>query len=147
MLEKEFKDKNEYQAFLASLLTNIPNIESADILKRLQDIADKCKEINSDVINYSEEELLKFIKENDNNDLTNQYSEFIRIHGHRCIKEAEMRSKAWKNDELSLMTYLKSILMSPKSLTQGGEDINLKEKFKFIKKCFLNKLLLVLVKK
>lgn len=147
MLEKEFKDKNEYQAFLASLLTNIPNIESADILKRLQDIADKCKEINQEVVNYSEDELLKFIKENDNDDLKNQYSEFLKIHGHRCIKEAEMRSKAWKNDELSLMTYLKSILMSPDSLTQGGEDINLKEKFKFIKKCLLRKFAIIFAKR
>ena len=147
MLEDQFSNKSEYQAFLASILTNIPHIESADILNRLQEIAILLKEDHEKVTKYKEEELLSYIKNTKNEKIKNKYQEFLFIHGHRSIKEAELRSKAWKNDELSLMTYLISIISSGTSLKQGEEDINLKEKFSFIKKKLLKKFAIIFAKR
>ena len=131
MLDKYFPDKGVYQAFMAKILSNIPNIESADIIYRLQQISNKIKEIDPNMASASNDELLKFIK--NNADVLSLYNEFLAKHGHRSVKEAEMRSKPWKRDEESLMAYLKTILNSPVDLVQGDETIDLKQEFKFVK--------------
>ena len=55
MLDKYFPDKNEYQSFLSHLLSNIPNIESADILSRLQDLAASIKKQEPKATTFQEE--------------------------------------------------------------------------------------------
>ena len=131
MVDKYFPDKNEYQSFLSHLLTNIPNIESADILSRLQDLASVMKQQEPKTVDFSAEELLAYIR--NNAEINAKYQEFLERHGHRCIKEAEMRNKPWREDEISLMNYLSSIIKSPMSLVQKEEKIDYRKEFAFIK--------------
>ena len=131
MLDKEFPDKKEYQAFLSHLLTNIPNIESADILSRLQDLAMLIKKQEPKALNFSAEELLKCIKGNE--EINKKYQDFLAHHGHRCIKEAELRNKPWRVDEMPLMNYLLCIIKSPMNLVQKEEKIDYRKEFAFIK--------------
>ena len=111
-LKTEFENKTDYQAFQSKALSNIEGIESADILKMLQKLSKLILIENKNAINLSEEELYKFIINNKNEEIVSTYNSFIKKHGHRSIKEAELRSKAWKNDQISLMKYLKVILRS-----------------------------------
>ncbi|MCR4562551.1 MAG: hypothetical protein K5694_05060, partial [Bacilli bacterium] len=145
MLDKYFPDKKEYQAFYASLMENIPGIESADILKRLQDLSQAIKETDPDASKLSEQELLDFIKNHEQ--IAAKYHEFILKHGHRTIKEAEMRNKPWREDEISLMNYLRSILLSPMNLVQKETKVDIKEKFKFVKNPLLRAMAKVYAKK
>ena len=132
MVDKYFPDKKEYQSFLSHLLTNIPNIESADILSRLQDLASMIKQQEPKAVDFRADELLEFIKNSAK--INEKYQEFLTRHGHRCIKEAEMRNKPWRVDEISLMNYLSSIIKSPKNLVQGGDEkIDYRKEFSFIK--------------
>ncbi len=130
MVDKYFPDKRVYQSFVSRLLSNIPNIESADILQRLQDLAIEIKRQQPDANSYSAAQLLSFIK--GNADLNACYLEFLARHGHRCIKEAEMRSKPWREDEISLMNYLLSIIRSPMNLSQKEEKPDYRKEFSFI---------------
>ena len=132
MVDKYFPDKKEYQSFLSHLLTNIPNIESADILSRLQDLASMIKQQEPKAVDFRADELLAYIKNSAK--INEKYQEFLTRHGHRCIKEAEMRNKPWRVDEISLMNYLLSIIKSPKNLVQGGDEkIDYRKEFSFIK--------------
>ena len=131
MVDKYFPDKNEYQSFLSHLLSNIPHIESADILSRLQDLAMRVKKLDSEAEGFHADELLAFIKAHA--EVNGRYRDFLLHHGHRCIKEAEMRNKPWREDELSLMNYLSSIIRSPMDLVQGEGEIDLRKEFAFIK--------------
>lgn len=131
MVDKYFPDKNEYQAFLSHLLSNIPNIESADILSRLQDLAMRVKKLDSKAVGFQADELLAFIKAHA--EVSERYQDFLAHHGHRCIKEAEMRNKPWREDELSLMNYLSSIIRSPMDLVQGEGEIDCRKECAFIK--------------
>ena len=131
MLDKEFPDKKEYQSFLSHLLTNIPNIESADILSRLQDLAMLIKKQEPNAVGFGADKLLEFIKNNP--ETKGKYQEFLAHHGHRCIKEAELRNKPWREDEIPLMNYLISIIKSPMSLVQKDEKIDYRKEFAFIK--------------
>lgn len=129
LVDKYFPDKKEYQSFLSHFLTNIPGIESADILMRLQELAKQIKATSQK--EFEAEELLQFIKANP--EINAKYQEFLKHHGHRCIKEAEMRSKPWREDQISLMNYLLSIIRSPMNLAPSGEVIDCRKEFSFIK--------------
>jgi pyruvate,water dikinase len=131
MLDKEFPDKKEYQAFLSHLLTNIPNIESADILSRLQDLAMLIKKHEPKAVDFGAERLLEYIKGNEETNA--KYQDFLVHHGHRCIKEAEMRNKPWRADEMPLINYLLCIIKSPMNLVQKEENIDYRKEFAFIK--------------
>ena len=132
MLDKYFPDKKEYQSFLSHLLTNIPNIESADILSRLQDLAVMIKQQEPKAADFRAEELLAYIK--NHAEINAKYQDFLQHHGHRCIKEAEMRNKPWRENEIPLMNYLLSIIKSPMNMVQGGEEkIDYRKEFAFIK--------------
>ncbi len=129
LLDKYFPDKKAYQSFLSHLLTNIPGIESADILMQLQEIAKQIKTMSQQ--DFDAEELLQFIRATPI--INASYQKFLKRHGHRCIKEAEMRNKPWREDQISLMNYLLSIIRSAKSLVPTEDEINLKKEFAFIK--------------
>lgn len=131
MLDKYFPDKKEYQSFLSHLLTNIPNIESADILSRLQDLAMMIKQQEPKAADFRAEELLAYIKKSA--EINAKYQDFLAHHGHRCIKEAEMRNKPWRENEVPLMNYLLSIVKSPKNLEEGDEKLDYRKEFAFIR--------------
>lgn len=145
MLDKYFPDKKEYQSFLSHLLSNIPNIESADILSRLQDLAALIKNQESEAVHFSAEKLLQYIK----NDavIKAKYDEFMSCHGHRCIKEAEIRNKPWRDSEMPLMNYLQSIINSPMNLVQGKEEIDLQKAFAFVRNPLLKQAAMVFAQK
>ena len=145
MLDKEFPDKKEYQSFLSHLLTNIPNIESADILSRLQDLAMLIKTREPKAVDFGAERLLEYIK--DNNEINEKYQDFLAHHGHRCIKEAEMRNKPWRADEMPLINYLLCIIKSPMNLVQKEEKIDYRKEFAFIKNPLLRSASISFVKK
>ncbi len=130
MVDKYFPDKKAYQSFLSHLLSSIPNIKSADILSRLQDMAICIKEKEPRAMKFCPDELLAFIKREP--EINGMYQEFLSIHGHRCIKEAELRNKPWREDEIPLMNYLLSIVKSPMNLSPGEERIDYRKEFSFI---------------
>lgn len=145
MLDKYFPDKKRYQSFLSHLLTNIPNIESADILLCLQEMAALIKKREPKAVDFRADELLEFIK---NDAETNaKYQDFLARHGHRCIKEAEMRNKPWREDELPLMNYLQSIINSPMKLVQSEEKIDLRKEFAFIRNPLLKRASIIFAKR
>lgn len=131
MVDKYFPDKKVYQSFLSHLLSSIPNIESADILARLQEMAIAIKGKEPKAVDFSADELLAFIKADA--EIGAQYKDFLVHHGHRCIKEAELRNKPWREDEIPLMNYLLSIVKSPMNLSHGEEKIDYRQEFAFIK--------------
>ena len=137
MLDKYFPDKKQYQSFLSHLLSNIPNIESADILLRLQELARMIKQQEPKAKDFTADELLAFINSHD--DIRAPYQEFLRLHGHRCIKEAELRNKPWRDNQESLMNYLLSIVRSPMNLTQKQDSIDFRKEFSFIHKPLLKR--------
>ena len=137
MLDKYFPDKKQYQSFLSHLLSNIPNIESADILLRLQELARMIKQQEPKAKDFTADELLAFIHSHEV--ISAPYQEFLRLHGHRCIKEAELRNKPWRDNQESLMNYLLSIIRSPMNLTQKQDSIDFRKEFSFIHKPLLKR--------
>jgi len=110
-LERDFEDKEELKAKIAGCLENIDDIESVDILRSLRKIARSLIAENPEVVNYSSEQLAACLKQC-GAATKKEYQYFIDRHGHRAIREAELRSKGWKDDEKALMDYLKTVIAS-----------------------------------
>lgn len=130
LVDPYFPDKKAYQAFLSHLLSNIPGIESADILERLQELAGIVKADEPAAVHFSADKLLAYIKAHPA--ALEKYRAFLTHHGHRCIKEAELRNKPWREDERALMNYLSSIIKAPKNLVTKVEELDYKKEFAFV---------------
>lgn len=135
LVDAYFPDKKEYQSFLSHLLSNIPGIESADILSRLQEMASMIKAGNPEAESFGPQELLDYIGKD--KQVHGKYQEFLSRHGHRCIKEAELRNKPWRSDQMALMDYLSSIIKAPRSLVSRDEPLNYRKEFAFVRNPFL----------
>ncbi len=145
LVDPYFPDKKEYQSFLSHLLSDIPGIESADILSRLQELAAIIKRYQPDAVNFSPKELLEYIGANE--EIATLYRSFLSRHGHRCIKEAELRNKPWRDDQTALMNYLSSIIRAPKSLVSKQKKLDYRKEFAFIKNPLLKAASIIFAKR
>ncbi|MBR2383978.1 MAG: hypothetical protein IKA99_00030, partial [Clostridia bacterium] len=119
-VSKDFKDKSTLQTFISSVLSDIDGIESANILESLRNIGTLVKQKNPDAVNYDEDKLLAYLSDENNEEVNSIYKEFLARHGHRSIKEAEMRSKAWKNDPKRLMRNLHTVMLADYTETKNN---------------------------
>ena len=127
MLGKKFSDKSEYQNFIAALLSDIDGIESADILQSLKTLAAEILRQNENAAQLSDGQLLALVSDESNEAVNALYREFLQKHGHRSIKEAEMRSKAWKNDPASLMKNLRTVMLAGTAPEENKEPFDIEK--------------------
>ena len=109
VLEKRLNNTEKSRGILAQMLECIDNIESADILNSLLNIA---KEINADspkAKNFSTEEL-KIYLESSGEKVKSALSAFMKRHGHRTVREAELRNKSWATDDEAFLKHLKTVI-------------------------------------
>ncbi|MGN0818191.1 MAG: PEP/pyruvate-binding domain-containing protein [Candidatus Coproplasma sp.] len=123
-LSKNFKDISQYQSFVSGILSDIDGIESADILASLSSLADAIKRNCTKALSLSDEQLLSYVSDKDNAEVNSLFEEFIRKHGHRSIKEAELRSKAWKNDRKSLVKNLRTVMQNDGTVSAQPFDMD-----------------------
>lgn len=114
MLADTFESKTDYQVFISKLLSDIDGIESADILLSLRKIAAAIVKHDMHAAQLSDEQLLAIVENESNTEINGLYKEFLAKHGHRSIKEAELRSKPWKNDRIALIKNIRTVIL-------GGE--------------------------
>lgn len=120
-LDKEYEDKSELKAKIAGVLENIDDIESVDILRSLRKIASAILSRNPDAVGWSAEQIADYIYQ-DGGEAQYEYDNFLFRHGHRSIREAELRSKAWKDDEQSLMEYIRIVIASGAKETECDRE-------------------------
>ncbi len=111
MLTEEGLEPEEINRRLAGALEDIDGIESVDILRSLRRVAAELVEENPGAVDYSAQELAEYLKVCED-DSAYALEHFMKRHGHRAIREAELRSKSWHMDEIALCSYLKSIIAS-----------------------------------
>ena len=134
ILGDSFEDKADYQNFVSALLSDIDGIESADILQSLGEIASAVLSKDANAAALSDEELLRFVTDEHSGEAARLYREFLAKHGHRSIKEAELRSKAWKNDPASLMKNLRTVMLSDESVGENKKPFEMDELLKSVKR-------------
>ncbi len=105
----EGETPEEANSIIAGVLENIENVESVDILKSLKKIAAEILKERPQAVGYDAEQLAEYLKVSEGQSAY-MLEHFIKRHGHRAIREAEMMSKSWHMDDVSLSGFLKSIM-------------------------------------
>ena len=108
-LDKKLNSTEKSKAVMAELLERIDGIESVDILNSLIRLGGAVVKENPEAKNFNEEELSEFLK-TAGQQVQEAEKYFMARHGHRAIREAELRSKSWANDRLAFIKYLKTVI-------------------------------------
>ncbi|MHA1399448.1 MAG: PEP/pyruvate-binding domain-containing protein [Candidatus Heimdallarchaeaceae archaeon] len=117
----------EALAKASSLLMNISQIESANIVTSLEEIAASISQDENRRKEFTEktpEEALQWLKTANSSQASLLFSKFLERHGHRCIREAEFRENDWRTDPIELIKLLQSLVKnySKNSATDDLED-------------------------
>jgi len=110
-VEKAFENKNELQSLVAGCLTQIEDFESAGILRYMISLA---KTILTDCPQAASFELedIKAYMQSASAEVKDSMDAFMARHGHRGIREPEIRSLPWRDNPESFYLSLKSVLFS-----------------------------------
>jgi phosphohistidine swiveling domain-containing protein len=102
-------DADTAKAKIAGVLEDIDGIESVDILRSLRRVARALLAEKPDIASLNAHELAGYLK-TCGPESRQAMDDFLKRHGHRAIREAELRSQSWHADEESLCNYLKTVI-------------------------------------
>ncbi len=104
-------DDREARALMAGLLEDIDGIESVDILHSMRRLASAVAKERPDAGRMTAGQLAELVFSSQD-EIRDAYEYFIARHGHRGIREAEMRSASWAGDSESLFGNVLTIINS-----------------------------------
>ncbi len=93
------------------LLLDIPEIESADAVKSLERFATLIhseKKFATRFVDSTPAEALQILQHDAPPEITRQFNAFIERHGHRCVRESELREKTWEENPQQLIRTLQT---------------------------------------
>ncbi len=93
------------------LLLDIPEIESADAVKSLEQFATLIrseKRFADRFVTASTAEALHVLQHDAPPEITRQFKAFLERHGHRCVRESELREKTWEENPQQLIGTLQT---------------------------------------
>jgi pyruvate,water dikinase len=97
------------------LLTDIPDIESADAVKSLERFASLIaneKQFAGIFISRHPDEALLLLEKESPPEVNHAYKAFLERHGHRCVREAELHEKPWADNPVQLVQMLQTRVRS-----------------------------------
>ena len=109
----------------ASLLADNPAIESADAVKSLERFANLVRGSTGFSEQFSSatpSAALKLIQEQAPTPVRESYQAFLRRHGHRCVRESELREKPWEEDQEQLVSTIQASLKARQQSKSSRDD-------------------------
>ncbi|XP_042908698.1 rifampicin phosphotransferase-like isoform X4 [Parasteatoda tepidariorum] len=108
----------------STLCTTSTEVESADVpasIERLG-LAIAKERTPEELKKMSNQEIVEWLQ-NSQTDAGKKYREFLTRHGHRCLKEFDLRQKTWGTDPTTLIQLLKNLAgSSSKKVTNKKEE-------------------------
>jgi len=103
--------QRHHQEMVAKLYNNITEVESADVLRFVDELAEKLaltENVRQDFLDASDEKSVLYLAETGPEEVKQSWKEFIKRHGQRCVREAEMHEKEWAVDPTPVVEGLKT---------------------------------------
>ncbi|XP_054724292.1 prodigiosin synthesizing transferase PigC-like [Uloborus diversus] len=114
---------NDVYGDFARLLSSSSNVESADVPAAMKELArwivqeKKSEEFKAMPV----EDALKWL-ESSSSVAGYKFRMFLKRHGHRCLKEFDIRSKPWGDDPKSLIQLLQNLSASCEETSRKSDD-------------------------
>ncbi len=118
----------EHYEKVARLFTHIPGIESAQALRVLDDLAHvlaKIYDIKKTFLDVPVDRAISYLNNGAPENIRITWQAFLARHGHRCVREAEMREKEWALDPAPVVEGLKgktAILLEGKHISSPAKE-------------------------
>ncbi|XP_033626615.1 uncharacterized phosphotransferase YvkC-like [Asterias rubens] len=108
----KYTTKELLPGHLALLLSSCPNMESAQVPLAMEKVAKAIlKEEKSEQFQVmTPDDALDWLQGASSGEAGIVFADFLRCHGHRCVREIELRDKSWGMDPVQLMPSLQAIL-------------------------------------
>jgi pyruvate,water dikinase len=124
---KNKKPGREHQEKAAKYFNDIPDIESAQVLKAMDEMAVMLKNadnVKSSFLDADVTGAVEYLENKAPNEVKRAWRDFMERHGHRGVREGELYETEWGKDPSSIIEGIKSKLR----LLLDGKDIRLPEK-------------------
>lgn len=111
ILAKGEEPTQEHHATVAELLAGARDVESADIAEGVERIIDalaKNGAAKEEFASVDPETALAWLLSTDAGDAGDEFARYIERHGHRAVRELELRQKGWAADPAPLVASLQS---------------------------------------
>ncbi len=108
---KNKSPKREHLEKVAKYFSDIPDIESAQVLKVMDEIAIilmDVSEVEEKFLNADIERAIEYLESEASEKLKNAWNGFIERHGHRGVREGELYETEWAKDPTSIIEGIKS---------------------------------------
>ena len=123
ILLKDHKAISPEEHHLLSLLyKHIAGIEGANVIKALEDLTQDIfsnKKFAQKFVGYTPKEAYEWVQK-ENSSLGKQFQDFLKTHGHRCVREAELSEKSWAQQPEYLIQLLQ---MQTRHLNRSSQKI------------------------
>ena len=111
ILAKGEEPTQEHHAELAEMLAGAEDVESADIAEGIERVID-CLVANRSAsetfVSLDPDAALTWLSSTDASDAGDEFRRYIGRHGHRAVRELELRQKGWAVDAAPLIASLQS---------------------------------------
>jgi len=111
ILAKGEEPTQEHHAEVAEMLAGAKNVESADIAEgadRIVDLLLDNPEAESAFASVDPRSALQWLRSPASGEAGLELERYLRRHGHRAVRELELRQKGWSADPVPLVTSLQS---------------------------------------
>lgn len=108
--DKRLPDANDHH-IATILLSDIPDIESADAVKSLEYFSQQIRHHESFAnrfVTVSPQDAVVLIQNESPPGIRKIYQEFLKRHGHRCVRESELRERPWEENQEHLVQLLQT---------------------------------------
>ncbi len=119
----------EHYEKVARLFTNIPGIESAQVLEAMDELATmlaKTPWIRESFLEVPVDRARHYLENEAPETIRQRWKVFLRRHGHRCVREGELREKEWALNPAPVIEGLRgktfSILSGNSSSPKAEDD-------------------------
>ncbi len=120
-LEKAELDKQKQLEVIGALLCHIDGIESAEIIQDLAAIAGELHAARKEE-DLSQDSLAQWLQDVQRSGRAGQlFHQFVHDHGHRCVREVELREKPW-SDDLSEVIHSLWLMSEEANQVHGGGE-------------------------
>jgi len=117
MLERFFPGLEVNDSLLSHLLSGVEEVESAQAVRALEEISRAIRDREGFTLLFlrlKDREAETLLREN--RDTPGElYRTFLERHGHRCIREAEFRSRGWEEEPEVIIRNIRELLRKPES--------------------------------
>jgi len=118
---------SEHVSDVALLLSKCENVYSADVPTALKKLAItlSVSEHRETFLKFTPEEAVTWIKSSASGAAGVEFQHFLNKHGHRCVREAELREKSWRAEPTKVIKVIQAMVLSEQnksSLRETSEE-------------------------